>query len=254
MLKRLSKVMICGALLLVYSVFAEDIVTQIPVQMNSMQIQKQGNPTGLSDDNLLYNGVTYVPLRKTAQEFGYQVNWDAQNPQSADMTPSAPQQNMPLPVSIYRLIANAEEYNGYKIQIEGFCHIFWEYGCSLSTSKEYGESIKLDFAFKDMEEMSHYYKYDKERVLVEGQFSCSEDMTGSKQTFVLRHITRIERLPTTEELDREYQKQAVEQYGEGAFWDWRTSTFVQPKEEAYYGEKYGANWKKIFGLEEWNET
>lgn len=68
--------MIIGVLLLSPAIlFAQTVTNSIEVVFNAITIKINGNLVQL--DNILYNGTTYVPLRKTAEYFEKQVGWDA---------------------------------------------------------------------------------------------------------------------------------------------------------------------------------
>ena len=53
---------------------------------NSMKIYKDGENTLMSSDNISYNGVTYVPIRTAAEDFGYNVSWSEDSPEDVIVT------------------------------------------------------------------------------------------------------------------------------------------------------------------------
>lgn len=55
-------------------VFADDVLQTIQVEMNKVNLQVNG--VAVYNDNLLYNGTTYVPIRKVAEMLGKEVKWD----------------------------------------------------------------------------------------------------------------------------------------------------------------------------------
>lgn len=74
---RKRKVVVCTVLLLllfVYTAYADNLFTKIDVAFNQMNLFVNGQP--VEADNILYNGTTYVPLRKAAEMLGKDVVWD----------------------------------------------------------------------------------------------------------------------------------------------------------------------------------
>ena len=63
-----------GALLISLPVFAEQIYEKIEVVRNSIVVNVDG--VKLDADNFVYEGTTYVPIRKVAETFGRGVNYD----------------------------------------------------------------------------------------------------------------------------------------------------------------------------------
>ncbi|HWP95429.1 MAG TPA: stalk domain-containing protein [Syntrophomonadaceae bacterium] len=66
---------ILTAVLTTSSAFAEGIIQNIAVELNSINISVNGQK--VAADNILYNGRTYVPISIVAQMFGKEVGWDA---------------------------------------------------------------------------------------------------------------------------------------------------------------------------------
>lgn len=62
-------------ILITGNVFAIELQQNIPVIFNSINIEVNGQK--VDADNLLYNGTTYVPLRRIAEILGKEVIWDS---------------------------------------------------------------------------------------------------------------------------------------------------------------------------------
>ncbi len=73
-LKSFVSGLLVGALLISLPVFAEQIYEQITVVRNSIVVNIDG--IKLNADNFVYEGTTYVPIRKVAETFGRVVNYD----------------------------------------------------------------------------------------------------------------------------------------------------------------------------------
>lgn len=77
-MKKNLKSFVCGvligALLISLPVFAEQIYEKINVVRNSIVVNVDG--IKLDADNFVYEGTTYVPIRKVAETFGRGVNYD----------------------------------------------------------------------------------------------------------------------------------------------------------------------------------
>jgi len=85
-MKKNLKSFVCGvligALLISLPVFAEQIYEKINVVRNSIVVNVDG--IKLDADNFVYEGTTYVPIRKVAETFGRGVNYDEET-NSADI-------------------------------------------------------------------------------------------------------------------------------------------------------------------------
>jgi len=71
------RIIICFILLLLFlvqTVYADNLFTKIDVIFNQMDLFVNGQK--VETDNILYNGTTYVPLRKVAEMLGKDVAWD----------------------------------------------------------------------------------------------------------------------------------------------------------------------------------
>ena len=77
-MKNSLKSFICGilvgALLISLPVLAEQVYEKIEVVRNSIVINIDGEK--LESDNFVYEGTTYVPIRKVAETFGRGVTYD----------------------------------------------------------------------------------------------------------------------------------------------------------------------------------
>jgi|GEM_PF-2399941 len=58
------------------STLADNSQQTIPVHFNMVNLNVNGNP--VNADNILYNGTTYVPLRKAAEILGCEVGWNGE--------------------------------------------------------------------------------------------------------------------------------------------------------------------------------
>ena len=71
------RIVLCVVLLLFllgYTAYADNLFTKIDVVFNQMNLFVNGR--AVEADNILYNGTTYVPLRKAAEMLGKDVIWD----------------------------------------------------------------------------------------------------------------------------------------------------------------------------------
>ncbi len=57
-------------------VFADGVIRTIEVAFNTIKLQVNG--VDVDADNILYNGTTYVPIRKVAEMFGKDVKWNSE--------------------------------------------------------------------------------------------------------------------------------------------------------------------------------
>lgn len=76
-MNKTTKIIICIALitiLLMTTVFAAGVKKNIEVMLNSVNLTVNGKK--VVGDTIVYNGVTYVPLRATAEMLGKEVGWD----------------------------------------------------------------------------------------------------------------------------------------------------------------------------------
>ncbi len=73
-LKSFVSGILIGVLLISLPVFAEQIYEKINVVRNSIVVNVDG--IKLDADNFVYEGTTYVPIRKVAETFGRGVNYD----------------------------------------------------------------------------------------------------------------------------------------------------------------------------------
>ena len=235
----------------------------VDIIKNSMKIYKDGENTLMSSDNISYNGVTYVPIRTAAEDFGYNVSWSEDSPEDVIVTTKGYRKDMVIDATIQQLMANPEKYNGCKVDVSGKLYVFWEYGCAF-TSGEY-QSIKVSFGYKNFEEMSQYYKYDGKYVNIIGTFRCEILKNWPAVDLRIEDITYISLCDSEIESDEEFQKrldkEAAERYGEGTFYDQRTASYINLKYADFYREKYGENWRYIFSvdeherlLEKWKES
>lgn len=71
---RVLLVAIIASILLVTVSIAEEIKQTIEVEFNSINLYIDGYK--VESDNILYNGTIYVPIRKTAEILGKEVEWD----------------------------------------------------------------------------------------------------------------------------------------------------------------------------------
>jgi len=73
-MKKIKILVICFALIMTTPVLADSIMESINVIMNTVKVQINGQD--LSSESILYNGSTYLPLRKVAESVGKDVNWN----------------------------------------------------------------------------------------------------------------------------------------------------------------------------------
>lgn len=71
---KIKILVICFALLMTTPVLANSIIESINVIMNTVKVQVNGQD--LSSESILYNGTTYLPLRKVAESVGKDVDWN----------------------------------------------------------------------------------------------------------------------------------------------------------------------------------
>lgn len=71
-----KKILIACGLILAFTsgVFADTTLTNIKVALNSVKIVVNGKT--INQPNIVYNGVTYVPVNAVATELGNKVQWD----------------------------------------------------------------------------------------------------------------------------------------------------------------------------------
>ncbi|WMJ78494.1 MULTISPECIES: stalk domain-containing protein [unclassified Sedimentibacter] len=62
-----------GCMLVATPVLADSILTKIDVVLNGINVQVDGEDVQV--DSILYNGSTYLPMRKIAELVGKDVNW-----------------------------------------------------------------------------------------------------------------------------------------------------------------------------------
>lgn len=75
--KRKIAIAVCFILLLfllVQTVYAQNVFSKIDVLFNKINLYVNGQK--VEADNILYNGTTYVPLRKISEMLGKDVTWD----------------------------------------------------------------------------------------------------------------------------------------------------------------------------------
>lgn len=75
-MKNKKILVVCGLILAFTSgAFANTTLTNIQVALNSVKIVVNGKT--INQPNIIYNGVTYVPVNAVATELGNKVQWDA---------------------------------------------------------------------------------------------------------------------------------------------------------------------------------
>ncbi len=65
---------IIGCMLMATPVLADSILTKIDVILNGVNVQLEGN--NVQVDSILYNGTTYLPMRKVAELVGKDIQWN----------------------------------------------------------------------------------------------------------------------------------------------------------------------------------
>ncbi len=78
-MKRLRDIFIgilIGCTLMATPVLAESVLTKIDVVMNGVNVQLEG--ADVQVDSILYNGTTYLPMRKIAELVGKNIDWNQQ--------------------------------------------------------------------------------------------------------------------------------------------------------------------------------
>jgi hypothetical protein len=74
MKNKIKILVIVFALILTTPVLADSIMESINVVMNTVKVQVNGQD--LNSESILYNGTTYLPLRKVAESVGKDVAWN----------------------------------------------------------------------------------------------------------------------------------------------------------------------------------
>ena len=75
-MKRFKDILICvliGCMIFATPVLAESILTKIDVALNGVNVQVEGEDVEV--DSILYNGTTYLPMRKVAELVGKDIEW-----------------------------------------------------------------------------------------------------------------------------------------------------------------------------------
>ncbi len=65
---------IIGCMLMATPVLADSILTKIDVILNGVNVQLEGN--NVQVDSILYNGTTYLPMRKVVELVGKDIQWN----------------------------------------------------------------------------------------------------------------------------------------------------------------------------------
>mgnify|MGYP000992879912 CR=1 FL=1 len=63
-----------GCILMATPVLADSVLTKIDVVLNGVNVQLEGQ--GVQVDSILYNGTTYLPMRKVAELVGKNIDWN----------------------------------------------------------------------------------------------------------------------------------------------------------------------------------
>ena len=124
----------------------------IEVEFNSVNLEVNG--TNVDADNILYNGTTYVPLRKTAEILGCDVGWDG-NTNTAKITQF--DDNYMIGFIFYNLKKVCDIYD----QCDSIVDLAdWDFSKAQWTNKVYENNrSKFDLLTDYFNRISSTYKY-----------------------------------------------------------------------------------------------
>ena len=153
-----------GCMMFATPVFADSVLTKIDVVLNGINVQVEGEDVEVN--SILYNGTTYLPMRKVAELVGKDIEWygDTMTANIVEakkegdiLTTESVVTNDVITYTENGIIVNDKEYynHGYVFKIiQGYGdeYLFMGYGFSESTritlsktSEDGNEEILIDY-------------------------------------------------------------------------------------------------------------
>lgn len=110
-------------------VLADSIIQKIDVVFNSVQVQVNGENVNV--DNILYNGSTYLPVRKVAEVVGKDIEWNGET-KTANIIEKKVSDNMTDEFTI------VQEESGISIIAEKNGETYYTINYALKLMQKYG--------------------------------------------------------------------------------------------------------------------
>lgn len=174
-MKNKKILVVCGLILAFTSgAFANTTLSNIQVALNSVKIVVNGKT--INQPNIIYNGVTYVPVNAVATELGNKVQWDAStrtvtigNQVSKEVIKKEEPKKTKVSKEFENALKKAETYSS-------MMHMSKK-GIYNQLTSEYGEKFSADAAQYAIDNLKANYKLNA----LEKAKSYQKSMSMSKQ-------------------------------------------------------------------------